>query len=121
MDQKVLLWNKIPQGKRFNDLRACFERGKYTPRLQFKPAQIHGAVMLALLVDANVALEGSSVRGPEVGSWYYWLRPFVQPLFILWALFVSGVIWQQRPENDARLANRPSSSPSRPQVKIKSQ
>ena len=38
MDQKVLLWNKIPQGRRFNDLRACFERGKYTPRLQFKPA-----------------------------------------------------------------------------------
>jgi len=79
--------------------------------------------MLALLVDANVnvAIEGSSVRGLELSSWYYWLRPFVQPLFILWALFASGVIRQQRPESDGRLANRPSSSPNRPQVKIKSQ
>lgn len=88
-----------------------------------KWAGIGLAVMLTLLVAANVnvTIEGSSVRGLEFGSWYYWLRPFIQPLFILWALFVSGVIWQQRPESDERLANRPSSSSNRPQVRIKRQ
>lgn len=88
-----------------------------------KWAGIGLAVMLALLVAANVnvAIEGSSVRGLEFGSWYYWLRPFIQPLFILWALFVSGVIWQQQPESDDRIENRPRSSPHRPQVRFKRQ
>jgi uncharacterized membrane protein len=55
------------------------------------------AVMLALLVVANfnVALKGATVQGLEFGAWYYWLRPFMQPVFILWALFVSGWIWKQ--------------------------
>jgi uncharacterized membrane protein len=52
------------------------------------------AVMLAFLVIANihVALEGNRVQGLEFGTWYYYLRPFFQPIFVLWALFVSGVI-----------------------------
>jgi uncharacterized membrane protein len=54
------------------------------------------AVMLAFLVMANinVALQGSRVQGLEFGNWYYYLRPFIQPIFMLWALFVSGVIWK---------------------------
>jgi hypothetical protein len=52
--------------------------------------------MLVFLVLANihVALEGSTVQGLEFGHWYYDLRPFVQPIFMLWALLVAGVIWQ---------------------------
>ena len=60
-----------------------------------KWAGIGLAVMLAFLVIANihVALQGSRVQGLEFGVWYYYLRPFFQPIFMLWALFVSGVIW----------------------------
>lgn len=52
--------------------------------------------MLAFLVMANinVALQCSRVEGLEFGNWYYDLRPFVQPIFMLWALLVSGVIWK---------------------------
>jgi uncharacterized membrane protein len=74
------------------------------------------SVMLALLVvaDVNVAMEGSSVRGLEFGSWYYWLQPFVQPLFVVWALYVSGVIWEGGPERDERLTDLPGSSSGSP-------
>ncbi len=63
-----------------------------------KWAGIGLAVMLALLVIANinVALKGSSVQGLEFGAWYYRVRPLFQPLFILWALYVSGVVWDRR-------------------------
>lgn len=59
------------------------------------------AVMLAFVVIANVnvALKGGHVEGLEFGAWYYWLRPLFQPIFILWALFVSGVIWIRKDEN----------------------
>lgn len=62
-----------------------------------KWAGIGLAVMLAFLVIANinVALKGHSVHGLEFGAWYYWLRPFIQPIFIIWALYVSGVIGRQ--------------------------
>ena len=52
--------------------------------------------MLAFLVIANihVALEGSRVQGLEFGMWYDDLRPFSQTIFMLWALYVSGVIWK---------------------------
>ena len=55
------------------------------------------ALMLVFLVIANidVALKGSAVQGLEFDRWYYWLRPFFQPVFIIWALFVSGVIWNR--------------------------
>jgi uncharacterized membrane protein len=61
-----------------------------------KWAGIGLALMLAGLVVANinVALAGSRVQGLEFGTWYYYLRPFFQPIFMLWALFVSGVIWK---------------------------
>ena len=51
------------------------------------------AIMLAFLVIANinVAIKGSTVQGLELGRWYFWLRPFFQPIFIVWALYVSGV------------------------------
>ena len=60
-----------------------------------KWAGIGLAVMLAFLVIANVnvALKGSRVQGLEFGPWYYYLRPFFQPIFMLWALFAAGVIW----------------------------
>ncbi len=53
--------------------------------------------MLAFLVIANVnvALKSSTVQGLEFGRWYYWLRLLFQPIFIVWALFVSGVIWSE--------------------------
>ncbi len=49
------------------------------------------ALLLALLVVANleVAIQGDTVKGLEFGRWYYWLRPFLQPVFIWWALYVS--------------------------------
>jgi uncharacterized membrane protein len=57
------------------------------------------AVMLAFLVMANihVAVEGSQVQGLEFGPWYYFLRPLLQPIFMLWALFASGAIWRRFP------------------------
>jgi uncharacterized membrane protein len=74
------------------------------------------ATMLAFLVLANinVALKGSSIQGLEFGSWYYWLRPFLQPIFMLWALFVSGVIWKRAPQ----VARGSSQASSRPNVKV---
>ncbi|MEW6733305.1 MAG: DoxX family protein [Acidobacteriota bacterium] len=55
------------------------------------------ATLLVFLVVANinVALKGSHVEGLDFGAWYYWLRLFFQPAFILWALFVSEVIWNR--------------------------
>ncbi len=55
------------------------------------------AALLAFLVIANinVALRGSAVKGLEFGRWYYWLRPFFQPVFIIWALYASGLIWKE--------------------------
>jgi uncharacterized membrane protein len=52
------------------------------------------AVLLVFLVVANVnvALNGSGVQGREFGAWYYWLRLLFQWIFILWALFVAGVL-----------------------------
>ena len=62
-----------------------------------KWAGISLAVMLAFLVIANinVAIKGSTVQGLEFGRWYFWLRPFFQPVFIVWSLYVSGVIWSE--------------------------
>jgi uncharacterized membrane protein len=67
------------------------------------------AILFALLVviaNINVALQGSHVQGLEFGAWYYWLRPLLQPLFILWALYVSGVMGRRRhtDRSPARLA-----------------
>ncbi len=66
-----------------------------------KWAGIGIAVMLVFLVIANVnvALKGESVQGLEFGAWYYWLRLLFQPIFIIWALYVSGAIGKR--ENGA--------------------
>jgi uncharacterized membrane protein len=56
------------------------------------------AVLLVFLVVANVnvAVKGSGVQGLEFGTRYYWLRLLFQPIFILWALFVAGVLWHSK-------------------------
>jgi uncharacterized membrane protein len=56
------------------------------------------AVLLVFLVVANVnvAVKGSGVQGLPFGAWYYWLRLVFQPIFILWALFVAGVLWPSK-------------------------
>ncbi len=61
--------------------------------------------MLAFLVIANVnvALKGSTVQGLEFGKWYYWLRLLFQPIFMIWALFVSGAIWRKEASNSLSL------------------
>ena len=59
-----------------------------------KWAGIGIAIMLVGLVVANinVALKVSSGQGPTFDVWSYWLRLFLQPLFIIWALYATGVI-----------------------------
>lgn len=50
--------------------------------------------MFALLVIANInmALQGTDVKGLEFGRTYLVIRPFLQPVFMLWALYAGGVI-----------------------------
>jgi uncharacterized membrane protein len=62
------------------------------PNLQHA-AGIGLAVLFALLVVANinVAMKGSHVEGLDFGRGYYLLRPFLQPLFIAWALYCVGI------------------------------
>jgi uncharacterized membrane protein len=52
------------------------------------------AVMLVCVVIANinVAMTGQTVQGLDFGAWYFWIRPAFQPVFVLWALYCSGVI-----------------------------
>jgi uncharacterized membrane protein len=56
------------------------------------------AVMFAVLVIANInmAIEGANVHGLEFGRTYLFIRPFLQPLFILWALFAAGAVGSGR-------------------------
>ncbi len=62
-----------------------------------KWAGIGLSIMLVflLIANVNVAFKGTTVQGLEFGRWYYWLRLLFQPIFIIWALFVSGVIWSK--------------------------
>jgi uncharacterized membrane protein len=62
------------------------------PNLQ-RLAGILLALMFALLVIANVnvAIKGTGVEGLEFGQTYFVLRPFLQPVFILWALYSVGI------------------------------
>lgn len=50
------------------------------------------AALLCVMVVANinVALSGGQVAGLDFGPWYYWSRPFFQPLFVIWALYVAS-------------------------------
>jgi uncharacterized membrane protein len=54
-----------------------------------------------VMANINVAVRGGSVEGMEVGSWYTWLRPFLQPVIMLWVLYAAG-IWPRG--DDTRLA-----------------
>src|SRR5215207_1766472 len=57
-------------------------------------AGIDLALFLAAIVigNINVALQGTQVQGIPLGRWYYWFRPFLQPIFIIWALYAGGII-----------------------------
>ena len=59
-----------------------------------KWAGIGLALMLSVIVIANinVAVQGTQVQGLAFGRWYYWVRLLLQPIFIVWALFVGDVI-----------------------------
>lgn len=52
------------------------------------------ALLLVCVVVANVhvAQQGQQVQGLPFGAWYYWVRPFFQPVFVAWALY-SGGVW----------------------------
>lgn len=56
------------------------------------------AVLLAFLVAANInmAVKGMELPGLHLPRWVYWLRPFLQPLLIWWALAAGGVVGKQR-------------------------
>lgn len=57
------------------------------------------AVLLVCVVVANVhvATSGGQVSGLPFGSTYYQLRPLLQPLFVIWALYVGGLLWRRPP------------------------
>ena len=77
---------------------AAVMRRLYLPNLQ-RTAGIALALLFALLVIANinVAIKGIQVEGLPFGVTYYLLRPFLQPLFIAWALYCVGPIhWRRR-------------------------
>lgn len=73
------------------------------PRLHLpdlrRTAAILLAVLFALLVIANIhmAVQGTDVQGLEFGRTYLVVRPFLQPLFIAWALYAGGVIGARPP------------------------
>jgi len=60
------------------------------------------ALFLAAIVigNINVALQGAQVHGLPFGRWYYWLRPFLQPVFIVWALYAGGIIGARKGPGD---------------------
>ena len=86
-------------------------RGLGLPDLQ-RLAGIMLAVLLICVVPANinVALKGQSVQGLDFGSWYYWIRPFFQPVFIAWALYAVGV-WPGRRSSQRPIASMPRLPP----------
>jgi uncharacterized membrane protein len=56
------------------------------------------ALLFVVLVTANVnvALQGSQVDGLPFGRTYYLLRPFIQPVFVAWALYCVGLLHAPR-------------------------
>lgn len=71
-----------------------------------RAAGIGLALLLSVVVVANVhvALSGATVDGLPFGAWYYWMRPFLQPLIVLWALYAGNVIGARRTGVAARPA-----------------
>lgn len=80
------------------------------PRLH-RVAGVALAVMFAILVIANVnmAIQGTDVKGLAFGQTYLLIRPFLQPIFIAWALYACGVIGVPVP----RVAASPLDPPSK--------
>jgi uncharacterized membrane protein len=76
------------------------------------------ALFLAAIVigNINVALQGTQVPGIPLGRWYYWLRPFLQPSFIIWALYVGGIIGARKGSGDSDQSRSPSSEGGRQAV-----
>jgi uncharacterized membrane protein len=76
------------------------------------------ALFLAAIVigNINVALQGTQVPGIPLGRWYYWLRPFLQPIFIIWALYVGGIIGARNGSDDSDQSRSPSSEGGRQAV-----
>jgi len=76
------------------------------------------ALFLAAIVigNINVALQGTQVPGIPLGRWYYWLRPFLQPIFIIWALYVGGIIGARKGSDDSDQSRSPSSEGGRQAV-----
>jgi uncharacterized membrane protein len=68
------------------------------------------AILFAMLVIANinVAVQGTEVAGLEFGRTYYLLRPFMQPIFILWALHATGWL----PRRAASRSSRQTAAPA---------
>lgn len=48
-------------------------------------------VVCVVVANVHVAQQGQQVHGLPFGAWYYWVRPLLQPVFIAWALYCSGV------------------------------
>jgi uncharacterized membrane protein len=44
-----------------------------------------------VIANINVALQGSQVEGLELGTWYVWVRPLLQPVIMAWALYAGGI------------------------------
>lgn len=87
-------------------LPAAIYRRMKLPDLQ-RAAGIGLALLFALLVVANinVAVKGSHVEGLEFGRTYYLVRPFLQPLFMVWALYCVGLLsWPRRAAQRANAA-----------------
>ncbi len=69
------------------------------------------AVMLACMVMANinVAIEGTGVAGIDAGKWYFWTRPFLQPVIMFWILYAAGVVIRHDKAHGNRVGPLPSS------------
>jgi uncharacterized membrane protein len=76
------------------------------------------ALFLAAIVigNINVALQGTQVPGIPLGRWYYWARPFLQPIFIIWALYVGGIIGARKGPGDSDQLRSPSGEGGRQAV-----
>jgi uncharacterized membrane protein len=76
------------------------------------------ALFLAAIVigNINVALQGTQVQEIPLGRWYYWLRPFLQPIFIIWALYAAGIIGARERASDGTQSLPHSSDQARQTV-----
>ena len=73
------------------------------------------AILLASIVVANinVAIKGIGVDGLPFGSWYFWLRPALQPVFVLWVLYVSSNVRESPRSTNVQAPSDPMMRDSR--------